>query len=187
MASTIVIAEMSERAQITSEQVVALTAIAHDSGALRGRRSIGGGRQLLRDVMFHDRSRRKQPQPPLATLCRPFAERRKTSQDLLRYRPPKTRLYRKRFLQIPSETGRHAIREIRLLDGRHWGLPYGVFRKCHAGSIGVRYSNVCVRLNRKSDPQVTDRAARRLVHSRASNSALTQAAKSSPRRSKLSY
>lgn len=55
VASTMLIAEMSELGQITGEQAAALTGlapIAHDSGAMRGKRAIGGGRRLLRHVMF---------------------------------------------------------------------------------------------------------------------------------------
>jgi len=55
VASTMLIAEMPELGQITGEKAAALTGlapIAHDSGALRGRRAIGGGRRLLRHVMF---------------------------------------------------------------------------------------------------------------------------------------
>ena len=53
--STMLIAEMPELGQITGEQAAALTGlapIAHDSGAMRGKRAIGGGRRLLRHVMF---------------------------------------------------------------------------------------------------------------------------------------
>ncbi|MBM2295034.1 IS110 family transposase [Sulfitobacter pseudonitzschiae] len=49
------IAEMPELGQITGEQAAALTGlapIAHDSGAMRSKRAIGGGRKLLRHVMF---------------------------------------------------------------------------------------------------------------------------------------
>lgn len=55
VASTMLIAEMPELGQISGEQAAALTGlapIAHDSGALRGKRAIGGGRHLLRHVMF---------------------------------------------------------------------------------------------------------------------------------------
>ena len=55
VASTMLIAEMPELGRITGEQAAALTGlapIAHDSGALRGKRAIGGGRRLLRHVMF---------------------------------------------------------------------------------------------------------------------------------------
>ena len=55
VASTMLIAEMPELGQITGEQAAALTGlapIAHDSGAMRGRRAIGGGRRLLRHVLF---------------------------------------------------------------------------------------------------------------------------------------
>lgn len=54
VASSILIAEMPELGQITGEQAAALTGlapIAHDSGALRGKRAIGGGRRLVRHVM----------------------------------------------------------------------------------------------------------------------------------------
>lgn len=55
VASTMLIAELPELGQITGEQAAALTGlapIAHDSGAMRGKRAIGGGRRLLRHVLF---------------------------------------------------------------------------------------------------------------------------------------
>lgn len=55
VASTMLIAEMPELGQITGEQAAALTGlapIAHDSGTLRGKRAIGGGRRQLRHVLF---------------------------------------------------------------------------------------------------------------------------------------
>lgn len=55
VASAMLIAEMPELGQITGEQAAALTGlapIAHDSGTMRGKRTIGGGRQRLRHVMF---------------------------------------------------------------------------------------------------------------------------------------
>ncbi len=55
VASTMLLAEMPELGQINGEQAAALTGlapIAHDSGAMRGKRAIGGGRRLLRHVMF---------------------------------------------------------------------------------------------------------------------------------------
>lgn len=55
VASTMLIAEMPELGQITGEQAAALTGlapIAHDSGKLRGKRAIAGGRRSLRHVMF---------------------------------------------------------------------------------------------------------------------------------------
>lgn len=55
VASTMLIAEMPELGQISGEQAAALTGlapIAHDSGATRGKRAIGGGRRMLRHVMF---------------------------------------------------------------------------------------------------------------------------------------
>lgn len=53
--SAMLIAEMPELGQLSAEQAAALTGlapIAHDSGAMRGKRAIGGGRRLLRHVMF---------------------------------------------------------------------------------------------------------------------------------------
>lgn len=55
VASTMLIAVMPELGQISGEQAAALTGlapIAHDSGTLRGKRAIGGGRRQLRLVMF---------------------------------------------------------------------------------------------------------------------------------------
>jgi len=55
VASTMLIAEMPELGQITGEQAAALTGlapIAHDSGVMRGKRAIGGGRRSLRHVLF---------------------------------------------------------------------------------------------------------------------------------------
>jgi transposase len=55
VASAMLIAEMPELGQLTGEQAAALAGlapIAHDSGAMRGKRAIGGGRRLLRHVMF---------------------------------------------------------------------------------------------------------------------------------------
>ncbi|WP_308420456.1 transposase [Marivita lacus] len=55
VASTMLIAEMPEIGTITGEQAAALTGLApvgHDSGTLRGKRAIAGGRRALRHVMF---------------------------------------------------------------------------------------------------------------------------------------
>ncbi len=55
VASSMLIAEMPELGQITGEQAAALTGlapIARDSGAMRGKRAIGGGRRALRHVLF---------------------------------------------------------------------------------------------------------------------------------------
>lgn len=55
VASTMLIAEMPELGQLSGEQAAALAGlapIAHDSGAMRGKRATGGGRRLLRHVMF---------------------------------------------------------------------------------------------------------------------------------------
>lgn len=55
VASTMLVAEMPELGTITGEQAAALVGlapVAHDSGTLRGKRSIAGGRRALRHVMF---------------------------------------------------------------------------------------------------------------------------------------
>lgn len=55
VASTMLIAEMPELGTITGEQAAALVGlapVAQDSGTLRGKRSIAGGRRALRHVMF---------------------------------------------------------------------------------------------------------------------------------------
>jgi len=55
VASTMLIAEMPEIGTINGEQAAALTGlapVAHDSGTLRGKRAIAGGRRALRHVMF---------------------------------------------------------------------------------------------------------------------------------------
>lgn len=55
VASTALIAEMPELGAITGEEDVALAGlapVAHDSGTLRGKRAIAGGRRALRHVMF---------------------------------------------------------------------------------------------------------------------------------------
>ena len=55
VASTMLIAEMPELGAISGEQASALTGlapIAHESGALRGKRTIAGGRRALRHVLF---------------------------------------------------------------------------------------------------------------------------------------
>lgn len=78
VASTMLIAEMPELGQITGEQAAALTGlapIAHDSGALRGKRAIGGGRRLLRHVMFQAALVASHHNPVLKT----FAKRLRTA------------------------------------------------------------------------------------------------------------
>jgi transposase len=55
VASSMLITEMPEIGTITGEEAAALTGlapVAHNSGTLRGKRSIAGGRRALRHVMF---------------------------------------------------------------------------------------------------------------------------------------
>jgi transposase len=65
---------MPELGQISGEQAAALTGlapIAHDSGALRGKPAIGGGRHLLRHVMSQAALVASHHNPVL----KPFADR----------------------------------------------------------------------------------------------------------------
>lgn len=78
VASTMLIAEMPELGQITGEQAAALAGlapIAHDSGAMRGKRAIGGGRRQLRHVMFQAALVASHHNPTLKT----FADRLRAS------------------------------------------------------------------------------------------------------------
>ncbi|WP_211243741.1 transposase [Paracoccus hibiscisoli] len=55
VASTMLIPEMPEIGTITGEEAAAVTGlapVAHDSGTLRGKRAIAGGRRAIRHVMF---------------------------------------------------------------------------------------------------------------------------------------
>ena len=75
VASTMLIAEMPELGQITGEQAAALTGlapIAHDSGAMRGKRAIGGGRRVLRHVMFQSAIVASHHNPVLKTFADPL-------------------------------------------------------------------------------------------------------------------
>lgn len=74
VASTMLIAEMPEIGTITGEQAAALTGlapVAHDSGTLRGKRAIAGGRRALRHVMFQAALVAAHHNPSL----KPFADR----------------------------------------------------------------------------------------------------------------
>ncbi|OAN68066.1 transposase [Sulfitobacter sp. EhC04] len=74
VASSMLIAEMPELGQLPGGQAAALAGlapIAHDSGAMRGKRAIAGGRRLLRHVMFQAALVASHHNPVLKT----FAER----------------------------------------------------------------------------------------------------------------
>ena len=78
VASTMLIAEMPELGQISGAQAAALTGLApipRDSGTMRGKRSIGGGRYALRHVLFQAAIVAKNHNPDM----RIFAERLKTA------------------------------------------------------------------------------------------------------------
>lgn len=72
VASTMLIAEMPELGQITGQQAAALTGlapIAHDSGAMRGKRAIGGGRRALRHILFQAALVARHHNPALKTFA----------------------------------------------------------------------------------------------------------------------
>ena len=74
VASTMLIAEMPELGAMSGEQAAALAGlapVAHDSGTLRGKRTIAGGRRALRHVMFQAALVAAHHNPSLKT----FAER----------------------------------------------------------------------------------------------------------------
>lgn len=78
VASTMLIAEMPELGQLSGEQAAALAGlapIAHDSGAMRGKRAIGGGRRQLRHVLFQAALVASHHNPILKT----FADRLRTA------------------------------------------------------------------------------------------------------------
>jgi transposase len=78
VASVTLIAEMPELGQLSGEQAAALAGlapIAHDSGAMRGKRAIGGGRRKLRHVMFQAALVASHHNPVLKT----FADRLRAS------------------------------------------------------------------------------------------------------------
>jgi transposase len=72
VASTMPIAEMPELGQLSGEPAAALAGlapIADDSGAMRGKRAIGGGRRLLRHAMFQAARVASHHNPVLKTLA----------------------------------------------------------------------------------------------------------------------
>lgn len=86
VASAMMIAEMPELGQITGEQAAALTGlapIAHDSGALRGKRAIGGGRRALRHVMFQAALVASNHNPALRTFADRLRDRGKAHKIII--------------------------------------------------------------------------------------------------------
>ncbi|MBO9479717.1 transposase [Shimia sp. R11_0] len=69
VASTILIAEMSELGQITCAQAAALTRLAHDSVAMGRKHAIGGGRRRLRHLIFQAVLVASHHNPALKTLA----------------------------------------------------------------------------------------------------------------------
>lgn len=72
VASSMLVAEMPEIGTITGEEAAALTGlapVAHDSGTLRGKRAIAGGRRALRHVMFQAALVAAHHNPSLSTFA----------------------------------------------------------------------------------------------------------------------
>ncbi len=75
VASTMLVAEMPELGQLSGEQAAALTGlapIAHDSGAMREKRVIGGRRRQLRHVLFQAALVASHHNPVLKTFADPL-------------------------------------------------------------------------------------------------------------------
>lgn len=56
VSTAMLIADMPELGRMTSGETAAMTGLApvpHDSGTMRGKRALGGGRRALRRVLFH--------------------------------------------------------------------------------------------------------------------------------------
>jgi len=76
----ILIAEMPELGAISDAQIAALAGlapIAHDSGNMRGKRSIGGGRSQVRHVLFQAALVAAQHNPVLRVFAKRLRERGK--------------------------------------------------------------------------------------------------------------
>ena len=84
--SWMLIAGMPELGQISGEQAAALTGlapIAHDSGAMRGKRAIGGGRRALRHVLFQAALVASHHNPTLAAFAGRLRERGKPHKGII--------------------------------------------------------------------------------------------------------
>lgn len=84
--TAMLIAEMPELGQITGEQAAALTGlapIAHDSGSLRGKRAIAGGRRALRHVMFQAALVASNHNPVLRTFADRLRDRGKAHKVII--------------------------------------------------------------------------------------------------------
>jgi transposase len=110
VASTMLIAEMPEIGTITGEEAAALTGlapVAHDSGTLRGKRAIAGGRRALRHVMFQAALVAGTSQPKPESLRRSPPQGRQTAHGYHHRRRQKARHHCERPVQEPPEMDRH--------------------------------------------------------------------------------
>ena len=74
VASMMLIAEIPEIGTITCEEAAELTGlapIAHNSGTLRGKRAIAGGRRAVRQVMFQTALITAHPEPEVLLRSSP--------------------------------------------------------------------------------------------------------------------
>lgn len=80
VSAAMLIAELPELGRMTSGQAAAMTGLApvpHDSGAMRGRRTIAGGRRSLRHVLFQAALAAACHNPVLKTVAKRLKERGK--------------------------------------------------------------------------------------------------------------
>lgn len=132
VASSMLVADMPEIGTITGEEAAALTGLApvvHDSGTLRGKRAIAGGRRALRHLMFQAALVAAHHNPSLKS----FADRlRKAGKP---HKVTITAVARK-LVTIANAPGKnHQNRtasmswQIQLLENRDWARRAGRLRR----------------------------------------------------------
>jgi len=80
VSAAMLIAEMSELGRMTAGEAAAMAGLApvpHDSGAMRGRRAIAGGRRALRQALYQAALAAACHNPVLKPLAKRLKERRK--------------------------------------------------------------------------------------------------------------
>jgi transposase len=81
VSAAMLIAEMPELGRMTAGEAAAMTGLApvpHDSGAMRGRRAIAGGRRALRHVLFQAALAAAGHNPTLKPVAQPLKARGKS-------------------------------------------------------------------------------------------------------------
>lgn len=86
VSAAMLIAELPELGRMTSGEAAAMTGLApvpHDSGALRGRRTIAGGRRYLRHVLFQAALAAASHNPVLKPVAKRLKERGKPNKLII--------------------------------------------------------------------------------------------------------